>query len=217
MVKNFLITRPKHDIPTSYLHDFSKGIIKTVKEISGIHLTNLESDSANRKNFENHLVKERPSLVFLNGHGDKKSVWGHENEVIFDEKNVFLTKEKIIYALACDSLESLGKIAVEHGAKAYIGYKARFMLVINPTRSTSLNKDNNALPFKKACSILITLLISGHQVAQAIELTKKEYASLIQSIGTSKDDPYGDVPLIRFALAWNLEFLGVYGDSSACF
>jgi len=42
-----------------------------------------------------------------------------------------LAKEKIVYALACDSLEVLGKTAVEQGTKAYIGYKARFMLVID--------------------------------------------------------------------------------------
>ncbi|MBI5393116.1 hypothetical protein HZA96_04555 [Candidatus Woesearchaeota archaeon] len=194
MVKALLVTRPKHDIPTSYLYDFSNAIVKTVKEINGMHITTIEGDSANRVNFEKSLAKENYGLL-----------------------NVFLTKERIVYALACDSLELLGKTAIEQGTKAYIGYKARFMLVVDPTRFTSPNKDSNALPFRKACNRLINSLISGLPVANAIELTKKEYISSIRSLGTSKDDPYGDVPLIRFALAWNLEFLDMCGDPCACF
>lgn len=217
MVKSLLVTRPKHDIPTSYLYDFSNAIVKTIKEMDGMHLTTLDGDFVKRINFERSLTKESHGLIFLNGHGDKKSVFGYKNEIIFDEKNVFLAKEKIVYALACDSLESLGKIAIKNGTKAYIGYKARFMLVVDPTRTTSPNKDNNALPFRKACDVLINSLISGLPAANAIQLTKKEYMSSIQSLGTSKDDPYGDIPLIRFALAWNLEFLDMCGDPCASF
>ena len=113
MVKKFLITRPEHDIPTSYLHDFSKEIIKIVKGMKDIHVTDLEGAKAVRTNVEESLNKEAPGLVFFNGHGDRKRVGGHKNEIILDEKNVGLAKEKIIYALSYDSLEELGPIAVK--------------------------------------------------------------------------------------------------------
>ena len=217
MVKKFLITRPKWDVMTSYLYDFSDSTVKLVKETKDIHITSIEHSDVNRINFEGAVVKDDPELIFLNGHGDKKKVAGHENEVILDKKNIKLTKNKIVYALACDSLGELGKIAIEEGAKAYIGYKARFMIVRDPTRESTPSKDKNAFPFKKACNTLINSLIFGNTVKKSIELTKKEYIHSIKSYGTSKDDPYGDVPLIRFALAWDLEFLDFEGSPNASF
>ena len=217
MVKQFLITRPNHEVITAYLHDFSKGIVKTVKETNDIHVTDLDGSKATRTNLERSLTKDNPGLVFLNGHGDRKRVAGHKDEIILDEKNIILTKGKIIYALSCESLEDLGEIAVNNGAKAFIGYKAKFMFIRDPSREGTPHKDKNALPFKKACFALIDSLVFGNTVSKSIQCTKKEYIDSIRSYGTSEDDPYGDTPLIRFALAWDLEFLDMNGNSSACF
>ena len=217
MTKKFLITRPNHDLQTSYLHEFSKAVVKTTKATKDIHVTNLEGLRATRKNLEKSFIEENPGLAFLNGHGNRKMVAGHKDEVILDEENAKLTNGKIIYALSCDSLEELGPLAVKKGAKAYIGYKARFMIVRDPPRESAPQKDKNALPFRRACSILINSLVFGNTVAKAIELTKKEYMHSIRSYGTSEDDHYGDIPLIRFALAWDLEFLDMCGDSNASF
>ncbi len=217
MVKKFLITRPKHDIITSYLYYFSKEIVKTIKSTLDIHVTNLDRNKANRKNLENCLIKEGPRLVFLNGHGDRRRVAGHKDEIILDRKNIKLTKDKIIYSLSCDSLTDLGELSIKKGAISYIGYKASFMLVRDPSREGIPAKDKNALPFKRACSTLITSLVFGTPVSISIQRTKEEYRKLIRSYGTSEDDPYGDTPLIRFALAWNLEFLDMQGDPKAAF
>ena len=217
MVKTFLITRPNHDLITSYLYEFSKGIVKLAKESRDIHVTDLEGDKATRSNVEEFLNKENPGLIFLNGHGNREKVAGYKDEVVLDKKNIILTKKKIVYALSCDSLEEIGKIAIEKGTKAYIGYKSRFMLVYDPFRVSTPNKDKNALPFKRACNILITSLVSGVSVEKAIEKAKEEYNHLIKSYGTSEDDPYGDISLIRLALTWNLEFLDMYGDANASF
>jgi len=217
MSKNFVITRPMHDMVTSYLYDFSKQIVETVKSAKDIHVTRLDGHSATRANFEKVLTKENPRLAFLNGHGDRKNVAGHDDEIILDEQNIGLTKDKIVYALSCDSLEELGQLAIRKGAKAYVGYKARFMFIRDPTRENTPSKDNNALPFKRACSALINSLVFGRTVIESIDEAKKEYLHSIRSYGTEKDDPYGDAPLIRFALAWDLEFLDMYGDPHAKF
>ena len=156
-------------------------------------------------------------MAFLNGHGNKIGVAGHKDEIILDEENAALTKSKIVYALSCDSLDELGPISVKIGAKAYIGYKASFMIVRDPSRGSSPQKDKNALPFRRACNVLINALVFGNTVGRSIELTKKEYTRSIKSYGTSEDDPYGDIPLIRFALAWDLEFLDMCGDSNSFF
>ncbi|MDP2749380.1 MAG: C25 family cysteine peptidase [Nanoarchaeota archaeon] len=218
MTKKFLITRPNHDVMTSYLHDFSKETVVRAKASKNVRVAELEGEKAIRKNFESMLSKECPQLVFLNGHGDSNNVTGHRNEVILDAENVNLTEGKIVYALACDSLEELGEKAIKKGATAYIGYNSSFMIVRDPSRESSPSKDKNALPFKKACSVLInSLLFNSLSAGESIEKTKEEYRRQIKSYGTSEDDPYGDVPLIRFALAWNLEFLDMHGDANASF
>jgi len=112
MTKKILSTRPYHDLVTSYLHDFSKETIDLIKELPDIHITDLEGPKAVRTNFENLVEKENPSLLFLNGHGDKKRVAGHKDEIILDSSNVHITKGKIVYALSCDSLEELGGLGL---------------------------------------------------------------------------------------------------------
>ena len=217
MVKKFLITRPNHDIITSYLYDFSKEIVKITKDSKEFHVTDLEGSKATRINLEEYNLKENPKLIFLNGHGDRTNVCGYKSEIILDNKNIEITKNKIIYALACDSLAELGENAVKKGAEAYIGYKASFMLIRDTSRENTPAKDKNALPFKRACTVLINSLIFGTPVNESIERTKEEYRKLIRSYGTSEDDPYGDTPLIRFALAWDLEFLDMEGNGLAHF
>ena len=216
MTKCFLLTRPSYDTATSYLHYFAKDAIIIAKKFKGIHVADLEGKKATRPNLEKSMAQESPGLVFLNGHGDKMTVWGHKDEVILDSKNINLAKDKIVYSLACDSLAGLGDIAVGQGTQAYIGYQENFMLVADPTRHASPSKDNNALPFKMACTKLIESLLTGTNAQEAINITKREYIRLIRSLGTS-EDPYGDVSLVRFALAWNLEFLDMKGNPDACF
>ncbi len=217
MAKGILITRPNYDKITSYLHDFCKGVIDRAKAGGGVYIIDLEGNKAIRINLEKSINKDKPSLVFLNGHGNKRQVAGHKEEIILDIDNIHLMKDKIVYALSCDSLEDLGELSIDKGVKAYIGYKARFMLVIDPSWDTNPSKDKNALPFRRGCCALIESLIAGRTVKESIDFTKDEYLHSIRSYGTSEDDPYGDIPLIRFALAWNHEFLDMHGDPEAIF
>ena len=217
MTKKLLVTRPYHDINTEYLHSFAKGILKLVRTTKDIHATDLEGGKATRNQVEKCLANENPGLVFLNGHGNRLVICGHRDEVIIDKSNINLTKGRIVYALACDCLEELGVLAVQSGTEAFVGYRARFMIVKDSSRDTVPDKDKNVLPFKRACSTLINALVFSNPVGKAIELTKREYEHSIRSYGTSEDDPYGDTPLIRFALAWDLEFLGMEGDPEAFF
>jgi len=217
MTKRFLITRPMHDVNTTYLHDFCCDTLKAAKSTKEIHVTDLEGREATRANLTHAISTESPGLVFLNGHGDKDKVCGHKDEVILDNQNILLAKDRIMYALACNSLESLGPLAVDNGARAYVGYKAPFMFVHDPTRESCTLKDSCALPFRRACEAMIGSLVFGRTVGESIDETKKEYIRSIRSYGDSSADPYGDTPLIRFALAWDYEFLGAEGDHSARF
>lgn len=216
MTKIFLITRPNHEIRVSYLYEFSRDIVKMVQGMKDIHIIDLEDVKANRNEVEKVMKKMKPGLIFFNGHGNKSQVMGHKDEIVLDEHNINLAENSIIYALSCNSLEKLGRIAIERGTRAYIGYRAKFMIVRDPSRIGNPSKDKNALPFKKACSKLIDSLVFGKTVCASVEEAKMEYTRAIKYYGTSEDD-FGDVPLIRFALTWDLEFLDFCGDGDACF
>lgn len=206
-----------HDKETSYLHSFSKAIVSIAKENKEIHLSELEGSKANRRRTETALSSKYKTLIFLNGHGDVWTVFGHNDEPILDKNNIHLTADKIVYALACDSLVELGKLAVEKGAKAYIGYKDEFMWIADPSKSAVPDKDKNTIPFRRACHTLIYLLLTGVTVGESIEKTKAEYRKLIRTYGNSKDDPYGDAPAIGFALSWDMLALDQYGEPNAMF
>ena len=217
MTKQFLITRPRHDKETSYLHSFSKAIVGIVRENKNIHLTELEGEKANRENFELAMHSSHSTLAYLNGHGDEKTVFGHNDAPILDDDNIKLAREKIICALACSSLVKLGPLAIEEGAKAYLGYRDEFMLVGDPSKSAVPDKDKNAAPFRKVCHMLINSLVSGEPAGEAIKKTKAEYKRLIRSYGTSEDDPFGDAPAIGLALSWDLLGLDMVGDQNTTF
>ena len=217
MVKQFLITRPRHDKETSYLYSFTKAIIQIVKENKTLRLTELECSKANRKEVESSLSTEDQTLAFFNGHGDKKTVYGHNNTPILDQNNIQLTKEKMIYALACSSLVELGELAIQNGAKVYIGYRDEFMWVGDPSTSSIPDKDKNATPFRKVCHVLIHSLVTGISAGKSLEKTKAEYRKLIKTYGTSEDDPFGDVAAIGLALSWDLTCLDMVGDPNTSF
>ena len=166
--------------------------------------------------FDKAIKKTKPKMIFLNGHGNENTVMGNRNEIILDENNIELIKGSIIYSLACESLKELGQTAVKKGAKTYIGYEEEFQWAVDPSRTSTPDKDRNAAPFRRACFVLGKNLLSGSSARKSIEITKKEYRKLIQTYGTSKDN-YGDSPLIGFALAWNLTFLGLVGNPNAAF
>ncbi|MCK5281778.1 MAG: hypothetical protein KAK00_00040 [Nanoarchaeota archaeon] len=165
---------------------------------------------------ENTLSANVKTLAFFNGHGDDETVFGHNDQPILDKDNINLTKDKIIYALACNSLVKLGPLAIKNGAKTYIGYNDEFMWVGDPSKSAVPDKDKNSAPFRKVCHTLIHDLLTGAPVGRALEKAKFEYKKLIKHYGTSKDN-FGDAPSIGLALSWDLLSLNLVGNATAAF
>ena len=217
MAKLFLLTRPRHDKETSYLYSFSKAIVQIAKEDKAIRVKELADTTANRAEVERALTTNDRTFAFFNGHGDEETIYGHKDKPILDKNNVLLTKNKIVYALACSSVARLGKLCVQSGAQAYIGYRDEFMWVGDPSTSAVPDRDNNAAPFRKVCHLLVHSLVTGETAGKAVEKTKTEYKKLIRNYGTSKDDPFGDIAAIGFALSWNLISLDMVGNPNAAF
>jgi len=217
MQKSILFTRPSHDQATACLHYFSGKLIEEIKGVGEYSIINLERHKATREIFEKSMTKSKPRLVVLNGHGFKQGVCGQDKKIILDKDNINLLDSKIIYAVACDSSEELGEIATAKGnADAYVGYEAHFMVVTDPSRSSTPSKDKNIKIFIKPYATMVLSLISGLSVEKAINHTKDTLRGLIREYGVyGISDKYGDAPLIRFALYWDLTFLKGYGDLSS--
>lgn len=212
--KTILITRPLHDKPTQYLHYLSGELKRLIDVVGEYSIIDLEEAKATREKFEKALDKSNPRLVVLNSHGNANSVMG-QNEVILDEENINKLKSKIIYAVVCDSSQHLGEQATNKGgADAYIGYSSQYMVVIDPARSTTPSKDKNVKPFEAVYASTVLSLISGMTVGESVEKTVVQTKRLIRDYGVlGIRDKFGDAPLIRFALYWNLYFLKIHGSS----
>ncbi len=216
MKKIILITRPNHDIPTSYLHSLSGELKENIDKVGEFTVIELEGPKALRNIFEKTVEKSNPRLIIFNGHGSYNSIWG-QKEVILDNKNIKKLTSRIIYAVVCDSSLELGELAVNEGkAEAYIGYESNFMIIIEPDRSTIPLKDKNFKPFIEVYIMFVFSLISGFTVIESIEKTKSHIRSLIRDYGVlGVRDKYGDAPLIRLALFWDMYFFKSHGNPEA--
>lgn len=215
---NILITRPLHDTPTKYLHCLAGELKKEIDNIGEYNILDLEKEKAVRSEFEKALDKFNPRLIILHGHGSYDCVNG-QYEIILDKDNAIKLESKIIYSVVCDSSLELGEFAVERGrAEAYVGYEANYMIIIEPDRSTTPTKDKSFRPFKETYITFVISLLSGLPIAKCIEETKNHSRKLIREYGIRGiKDQYGDAPLIRFALFWNLFFLKAHGNMDAVF
>src|SRR3989338_1415976 len=149
MKKLILITRPSYDTPTHYLHFISGELKKEIEFVGEVSVIDLETNKATRKEFEKALDKANPRLVLFHGHGSYDSISGQNGEILLDKRNVKKLKSRIIYAVVCDSASELGETAIRSGeAEAYVGYDSRFVIVIDPERSTTPINDKNFKPFK---------------------------------------------------------------------
>ena len=71
--KRLLITRPNHDVTTSYLSAWSKKIIEAARN-RNIDVIDLHDRRANSEEVEQFIMKKEPELIIFNGHGSEKEI-----------------------------------------------------------------------------------------------------------------------------------------------
>ncbi|MFH1601700.1 MAG: hypothetical protein ABIB61_01960 [Candidatus Shapirobacteria bacterium] len=162
MNKALLVTRPNHDLTTNYLFCWSLPVIKEARK-KDFQVLDLEGNKANKKNFDSHIKRHRPILVFFNGHGSKEMIGGFDNEVLVrvdrDEK---LLSEKMVYARSCDSAEELGYKCVRKGTIVFIGYRRKYFLVYSQSKSTRPQQDEVAKLFLEPSNLVPISLLKGN-------------------------------------------------------
>lgn len=211
MDKTLLITRPKHDVTVRYLFYWTKDIIKLAEE-RGIKVWNLEGERANRKEVESMLKNKKPSLVFLNGHGDDGAVTGHDDEILIEAgDNDSILINKIIYALSCRSGKKLGPESIEKGALGYVGYDDDFLFVTDPDKLADPLTDKVAGLFLKASNQLMTSLLKGHDIKDSHERSKKIFIKNAVDLVDSESE----LSYLTPYLLWNAQHQVCLGNQNA--
>lgn len=202
MKRSLLVTRPNFDLTTRYISKWAKKIIALAKEKGG-DVFDLDKNRANRKEFESVMRKKRPSLVFLNGHGDYNAVAGQDNEALIRaDDNEGLLKSKIVYALSCRSGKILGPSSIKSGADAYIGYDEDFIFLYDETKRTLPEQDKTAEMFLEPSNQVMVSLLKEHTPKEAHLNSKRSFARQIKKLLSSQSTSL-ESSAVRY-LIWNM-------------
>jgi hypothetical protein len=209
--KRVLITRPNYDLATSYLYAWSSKIF-TEAETHGFEVLKLEREEVTSSKFQGIISKKNPNLVFLNGHGDEKTVFGQDGvKLLTAGVNEKLLAEKITYAVSCSSAKVLGPNSTGAGALGYIGYDAEFSFLIDTNYTSRPLQDKLAQVFLGHSTILLYQLLKGNTIEVAYKKAKAELKSkLIEFASTENSDPQ-----IVQKLWWDMEHFVYHGNGRA--
>jgi hypothetical protein len=212
----FLVTRPKYDDGTEYLSYYASLTIKEA-ENRGIKVKDFEGKKVNKEIITKFIEKVNPQLLFINGHGDETSLYGHDDNLLFSVDNLNLLKGKLTYARACNAGEVLGKEVVKGNDGCFIGYKYPFSFWIDPKWSAKPNNDNIAKLYLEPSNEVVISLIRGKNSQEANEKSKKMMLDNMRKILKleEKKEP-GAMGMLQ--ILWN-NFDGqvLHGNSSAKF
>jgi hypothetical protein len=171
--KILLITRPNHDPVTTYLYYWSTKVVEEAK-LRNIPVLDLAIKKANKKTLESYINKNKPKLIFLNGHGSGEIIAGMDNEPLIEAfDNEVVLSETITYARSCDAARVLGKMAVENGAIAFIGYSRNYIIGYTPSSITRPLNDVIAELFLEPSNLIPISLLKGNTVEDAFNKSQR--------------------------------------------
>lgn len=210
-----IVTRPQHDKVTYYISSWAEDIILFCHD-NGIDFFDLGSNQVTKEKFEGYLNKQKPRIVLLNGHGDNESICGHNDEKIVEiGQNERVLREKIVYALTCNSGAELGESAIENGTETFIGYNAPFSFLTNKNKECVPEEDELANIFKEPSNQVSLNLLKGNTAKESYEKSQAKYRELIRKYSTSNALP--EWKDIRFWLYWNKVSQVILGNKEAKF
>lgn len=207
-----LFSRPNHDITLNYLFYYCNDLVaESIEE--GYKTLNKENEEANKLIIESVINKNKPKFIIFNGHGSPDEICGYKNETIISSKNSQILKNSIVYSLSCSSALSLGPICIKNGTLAFIGYDVDFAIGKDPDSEASPRHDKIAKLFLEPSNILVSSLLNGGSVKQAIEKSKDKMKSNIDYLHTTNSFPEA----IHYAPFLFNNYLGLiaHGDKEA--
>ena len=208
-----LATTPSSDRTTRYISVWADHTIEELKS-KRLQFIVLSKERATADTFASMLKKHNFSLIFLNGHGGPDLVCGHDDEVLVEAgKNAVALKGVVVYALSCSSAKTLGPVAVQSGAKAYIGYNEDFIFFISPEKMSRPKEDRTAEMFLTPANHVVVSLAKGHTAGEATDRAKNYFYKSIQKL-VSSESSIDDREYIRY-LIWDMKSLVCLGNREA--
>jgi hypothetical protein len=129
-----VVVRPKFDPATTVLFEWTRNFMLDYKNKGyNDEIKDFAEGAANTQNVVAYLgsLTDRSDTLFIHfDHGVFDKLFGQDKSVIVDKRSAAILKDLVVYAFACESARTLGKAAVEAGARCYIGYKDIFGFVI---------------------------------------------------------------------------------------
>jgi len=212
MNKSLLVTRPNDDCTTNYLSFWSLSVIDEAKR-KGFDIYDLFAKKANRKDFDSYLRFQKPDILFLNGHGNEKTVTGFAGETLLISSKKKPVKNTIIYARSCSAATILGSKLISWGAKAFIGYIREFIFGYTQSKITRPLEDSLARLFLEPSNLVVTTILKSHKVSEAVERSKEmmyqNFKKMISATATYEE---------RYSASWlwsNIKNQVLYGDMDA--
>jgi len=176
MNKAILITRPNHDLITTYLFQWSEYVIRQANR-KHIPVFDLSGKKANGKMFTSYIIKNDPILVFFNGHGNEDVITGYDNEpLVSTNNNEKLLEKKIVYARSCDAAENLGKLCIKNNTLAFIGYKKKYTICYSDTSINHPLQDEIAKLFITPSNLVPVSLLKGNKAKDAYRKSQESMA-----------------------------------------
>ncbi len=206
-MKKLLITRSRHDLGNQYLYSYSRELIKEAED----HLWQVnraEDENNNEKEIKTRISKNKPKLVIFNGHGNERTIYGHNDKPAINLDGTRVLDKTIVFARCCGAIKVLGKKAIKEGCIAFIGYTDDFTIPhVNEYAANPL-EDPTAKPVLEVSNTVAKSLIKGSSAEEAVENSRKKAEKLILKMLES-NEPY-DSPALM-ALIENQEYLKIEG------
>lgn len=205
-----LITRPAFEQVTSYLFAWNENVVATAKK--NFIVFDLKNKDATRANLEKNIKNENPELVILNGHGNYDAITGDKEEVLIQvDDNEEILKNRVVYAMSCETAKNLGPSCVEHGAKAYIGYDEVFVFYTTKGVEKTPLKDKRAAYFLNPAMEINYCLLQGQNAGDAHKTSVNAFKYNIQKLSSSSSK---ESYLVRYLL-WDVNHQKCLGDKNA--
>lgn len=206
-----LVTRPEHDPTTKYLSCWGQEYIDDAEK-RHVPIVDRRYGGATRVEVESRIQKLHPSLVVLNGHGNRTYVTGHNNEVLVETKNNSdLLSGRITYAVSCSSAAELGTEVGMHAASTYVGYTEKFVFV-HSSRFHDPLSDAFARPCMEPSNHVVLSLLKGHTAGEAVSRSKEKSRQHLRHLMSSASDP--DARMVAQWVWWNAKHLVCCGDEN---
>lgn len=176
MSKVILITRPDHDLITTYLFRWSEYVINVANK-RNIKVLDLLGKRANKNLFTSYMLKNEPILVFFNGHGNEDVITGYNNEPLVTANiNEKLLEKKIVYARSCDAAENLGELCIKNKTLAFIGYKKKYTICYSYASVNHPLQDDIAKLFITPSNLVPISFLKGNTAKDAYRKSQESMA-----------------------------------------